>query len=350
MKLLASALSVLFVAIAAASSIIPSVGAAETQITITTDELNAKVVATPTSPGYNVEGTSVFTNLVNANNDGQLFLIRNGVFVYEKPSPEPVKAGFLLWCSDLSFTGIQNNSSSSSSPGYAGRCVLMWLGNTFADLLAAGAQVVSVSASTEDFTSTRGISAVFVEQLNVIEGQMHKNTDDVVFRCWDDGRPSMPFIGWEGHDEGDLSPNAATSALSTVGEFIWTSVEDVAKLLNTTADEFTPDTFKDVYADVWIKEHEQEAAENNPNPEAEEAIIEQVKNETNSNNGGTGGADDSTGGDGTDNLDGNAGTVDLDANNGGTATDEGDPSDTTGRKLASATTRFVSASLRIFGI
>ena len=226
----------------------------------------------------------------------------------------------------------------------------MYLGNALADILAAGAQSTGITA--EGFTSTYGISAVFVEQLNVIEGQLHGNTDDWVIRYWDDGRPSMPYIGWEGHDEGDLSPNAATSAWSSVGEFIWTSVEDVAKLLNTTADEFTPETFKQVYANVWIKEHEEEAAEKNPNPEAELAIIDQVKNETGGNNGGTGGADDSMGGDGgSGNSDGNTGTGDLDANDGGAAADDnGDPSGTTGRKLASATTRFVSAALRMFGI
>jgi hypothetical protein len=340
MNLLGYALSA-FAAIAASSNIIPSVDAA-----LTTEELSMNVAATPASQGYNGDEESVFSNLVNAYNDGQFFLILNGVFVYEKPSSEPVKASVLTWCSDLSFTGIQNNSR--SSPGYAGRCVFMRLGNYLAEILAAGAQ--STDATTEDFTSTNGISAVFVEQLNVIEGQLHKNTDDYVLRYWDDGRPSMPYNGWEGHDEGDKNPNAATSAFSQVGEFIWTSVEDVAKLFNTTADEFTPETFKQVYADVWIKEHELEAAEKNPYPEAELAIIDQVKNETGGNNGGTGGADDSMGGDGgSGNSDGNTGTGDLDANDGGAATDEGDPSGT-GRKLASATTRFVSAALRMFGI
>ena len=336
MNLLGYALSA-FAAIAASSNIIPSVDAA-----LTTEELSMNVAATPASPGDNA-----FSNLVNAYNDRQFFLIRNLVLVYEKPSSEPVKGSSLFWCSDLSFSGIQN--SSRSSPGYAGRCLEMLLGNYLADMLAVGAQ--NTGASLEDFTSTWGISAVFVEQLNVIEGQLHKNTDDYVIRYWDDGRSSMPVIGWEGHDEGDLSPNAATSAWSSVGEFIWTSVEDVAKLLNTTADEFTPETFKQVYADVWIKEHEEEAAEKNPNPDAEEAIIGQEENETNAN-GSTGGADDSMGGDGgSGNSDGNTGTGDLDANDGGAAADDnGDPSGTTGRKLASATTRFVSAALRMFGI
>ena len=224
------------IVIATTSNIIPAVGAQ-----LTTNDLNAKVAA------YNVDGKSVFANFVNAFNNGQFFLIRNVVVVYEKPSSETVKGILLHWCSDLSFTGIQNNSS-SSSPGYAGRCVFMFLGSFLADASAAGAQ--QTSASTNDFTATTGISAVFVEQLNIFQGEFQKNTDDYVFRYWDDGRPSMPLIGWEGHDEGDLSPNAATSAWSGVGEFKCTSVEDVAKLFNTTTDKLTPDTFKDVYANL----------------------------------------------------------------------------------------------------
>ena len=176
MNLLAYSLSA-FAAIAASSNIIPSVDAAA----LTTEELSMNVAATPASQGYNGDEESVFSNLVNAYNDGQFFLIWNAVLVYEAPSSEPVKGSALYWCSDLSITGIQNNSS-SSSPGYAGRCVLMRLGNFLAEILAAGAQYPDISASTKGFTDTIGISAVFVEQLNVIEGQLHRNTDDWVFR------------------------------------------------------------------------------------------------------------------------------------------------------------------------
>ena len=62
--------------------------------------------------------------------------------------------------------------------------------------------------------------------------------------------------------EGDMSPEAATSALSGVGEVIWTHVEDVATLFNKTADEFAHDTFKGIYAGVWIKSHEVLVVEN----------------------------------------------------------------------------------------
>jgi len=113
------------------------------------------------------------------------------------------------------------------------------------------------------------------------------------------------------------------------------SVEEVAQLFNTSVDEFTPDKFKQVYMDTWIKEHEKEAAENNPNPESEQEIIEEVKNETDSTTETTSPAESGTG-------------------DGGSGSDPATPieDDSAGnrRKLASVATMFVSAGLRVFGI
>ena len=180
---------------------------------------------------------------------------------------------------------------------------------------AAGAQGTNV-VSEGQFGSTLGMSAVFVEQLNVFQGQYHSNTDDYVWRYWDDGSKTAPTIGWEGHDEGDMASNAATASWSAFREITWMSVEEVAQLFNTSVDEFTPDKFNQVYMDTWIKEHEKEAAENNPNPESEQEIIDEVKGETGSTDGGTDPIDDSAG----------------------------------GRKLALVAARFASAALRVFGI
>ena len=160
--------------------------------------------------------------------------------------------------------------------GYAGRCVEMFLGLArYNELIASEAQL-TFEYSDGEFSRTTGISAVFVEQLNVFEGQSHTDTDDWVIRYWDDGRKASSSIAWEGHDEGDMSPYAATSSFSFFGEFTWMSVDEVAQLLNKSVDEFTPEIFKQVYLDTWIKNHEFEAATNNPNPEAELEIIEQV--------------------------------------------------------------------------
>ena len=106
-----------------------------------------------------------------------------------------------------------------------------------------------------------------------------------------------------------------------------------------SVDEFTPETFKQVYKDTWIKSHEKEAAKNNPNPGPELAIIEQVKNETNSADDTTAPAepDDSTAAEDDGGSD--------DANNPVVEEDSG-----SGRQLVTVAARFVSAALRVFGI
>ena len=320
-------LSTLLHVLAASAASIPFVAAQASETSaapVTTDQLYAKISSTAApAPGFNVDGTSVFTNYVNAVNDGQFFFTRDASSVYEKPGSEPIRGAGLTWCSDLTFSDFSN----SSLMGYAARCVGMSLAR-YEDTMAAGAQFVHV-LSEGKFTQTLGISAVFVEQLNIFEGQYHPNTDDFALRYFDDGRKTAPKIGWEGHDEGDMHPNAATSSWSGFGEMTWMSVEEVAQLFNTSTDEFTPDKFKQVYFDAWIKSHEKEAAENNPNPQAELEIIEEVKGEADSTGETTAPAESDTEEDsGTDPIDDSA----------------------SGRKLASVVARFVSAALRVFGI
>ncbi|KAL7527412.1 hypothetical protein ACHAWF_002168 [Thalassiosira exigua] len=50
------------------------------------------------------------------------------------------------------------------------------------------------------------LSAVYVPQINVLEGQFHKNADNFVVRFFDDGRFILPTMGWRVHDEGDNHP------------------------------------------------------------------------------------------------------------------------------------------------
>ena len=315
----------------AASVGFPFVAAAE----ITVDDLYQKISPTAAAPGFNVEGGSVFTNYADTYNNGQFFFIWHPTLLYEKPESEPARISVLNWCSDLTFSDGVNNISLM---GYAGRCVVK-LSAGYEAMAAAGAQSAYNYLAEGDFTRTQGISAVFVEQLNVFEGQFHADTDDNTWRFWDDGRKTMPYIGWEGHDEGDMHPNAGSSSWSAFGEMTWMSVDEVAQLFNTSVNEFTPETFKQVYYDTWIKDHEEEAAEKNPFPEAELAIIEQVKNETNSADGTA-----------------NAAPVEPDS----TAEEDGgsdsanpvveEDDSASGRQLASIAARFVSAALRVFGI
>ena len=114
--------STLLHVVLAASASIPFVEA-QTPTPITTDELYAKISsAAAPAPGFNGGGGSVFTNFVNAVNDGQFFYLETGSSVYEKPATEPVQLTFFHWCSDLTFSDLSN----SSLIGFAGRVVFKW--------------------------------------------------------------------------------------------------------------------------------------------------------------------------------------------------------------------------------
>ena len=315
-------ISATFLCLLAASVGTPLVAAAENNVTI--DYLYQKINPTAAAPGFNVEGGSVFTNVANTINEGQFFFIYTANNVFEKPGSDLARTSGVSWCSDLTFSDINN----SSLIGYAGRCVVRSLSLAgYNAAVASGAQV-SYDYSGGEFDVTVGVSAVFVEQQNIFQGQFHMDTDDNTYRYWDDGRKTAPYIGWEGHDEGDMSPNAATASYSMFGKMTWMSVEEVAQLFNTSVDEFTPEIFKQIYLDTWIKNHEFEAAEKNPNPLPELEIIEQVKNETNS---ATPAQPDRP----VDDVGSDPVVID----------DSG-----SGRQLMSVGARFVSAALRVFGI
>ena len=111
--------------LAASAASIPFVAAQASETSaapVTTDQLYAKISSTAApAPGYNADGTSVFTNFVDAVNDGQFFQLRTASAVTEKPGSEAVQLSFLDWCSDLTFSDFSN----SLLMGYAGRCVKM---------------------------------------------------------------------------------------------------------------------------------------------------------------------------------------------------------------------------------
>ena len=210
----------LLVAAVASSVSIPLFVTAETTPII--DELNGKISPTPPRPGYNVEGTSVFTNFARAFDEKQFFLVNAAsATLYQKPDTEPVQGTLFSWCSDLTFSDFSN----SSLVGYAGNCVAMLLayGPFF-----SGAQI-QVEYVKGEFTAAIGISAVYVEQQNIFEGQVHAPSDDDYYRYWDSGLKTMPTIGWEGYDAGDMHPNAATSSFSLFGELAWLSTEEAAQ-------------------------------------------------------------------------------------------------------------------------
>ena len=100
-------LSTLLHVVLVASASIPFV---EAQTPVTAEQLYGNLVSTTALPGYNVQGGSVFTNYVNAVNDGQFFYLETGSSVYEKPGTEPIIGTGLTWCSDLTSSDFSNSS------------------------------------------------------------------------------------------------------------------------------------------------------------------------------------------------------------------------------------------------
>ncbi len=319
--------TLLRVLVASASISFVAAQTTDTEITAITDELYAKISPNAAPPGFNVEGGSVFTNFARAFKDKQFFLLITASLLYEKPGSEPLTDVTLLyWCSQITSSDLSN----SSTIGLAARCVDRLLVG-YAEMVASGGQVIEVVLNGT-FGASMGLSAVFVEQLNVFEVQLHQSSDDYVIRFWDDGRRKAPVIAWEGHDEGDMAANAATASFSCFGDVTFISVKELAQVLNTTVDDFSSEKFNQVYTNTWIKDHEFEAAEDNPNPEPELEIIEEVENEE--DRGET------------------TSTAEPNTEDGGSGTDPAAPIDDgsagNGRKLVSATARFVSAALRVF--
>ena len=173
----------------------------------------------------NVEESSVDANFVQAYNDKQFFLKQPGVVVLENPSTDPIYFESIYWCSDLTFSDMDT----TDPMGYAGRCIINQDGK---------------------WAGTRGISAVYVPQTNIFEGVTFKDSDSYVYRFWDDGSTDMSILLWKTNDKGS-SPSE--SSWSAFGHSTWMSTEEAAAMLNMTAAELTPETFGNVYADVWAE-------------------------------------------------------------------------------------------------
>ena len=92
----------------AASVGIPFVAAAENNVTI--DDLYSKISPTAALPGFNVDGGSVFTNYADIINNGQLFWLKEVSVVQERPEADTVRVTILDWCSDLTFSNVNNRS------------------------------------------------------------------------------------------------------------------------------------------------------------------------------------------------------------------------------------------------
>ena len=99
------------------------------------------------------------------------------------------------------------------------------------------------------------VSGVMVPTLGIFEGQFHPTHDDYIFRYWDDGSSTLPVLGWEGHDEGDTSLNADTSAWSGSGTLTKITTKAAAELLGMDVADLTPATCRREYEAAWNATH-----------------------------------------------------------------------------------------------
>ena len=178
--------------------------------------------------------------------EGQGFYLREGSSLYEKPDSTPTSSTVSVqwWC-DLEFS---LDDADTNKYGYVGRAVQYYLDSAVEDVVAQGAQ----SNGKKNAVS---VSAVLVPTLGIFEGQYHATHDDWVYRYWDDGSSTLPIVGWEGHDEGDTSPNADTSAFSARGTLTKITTEEAVKYLGMDVADMTPENCSTEYEAAWNITH-----------------------------------------------------------------------------------------------
>ena len=221
--------------------------------------------AAPPVLGSNVDGGSIFTNYINARQDGQFFLRSKHLLQYETPaSPAVREVYFLAWCGLLEFSdrgGVNQTTTTTTGVGvgYTAQCVGAGLDDAISEVVAQGADAVH-PLTADQFVVPISLSAVYVPQTNVFEGQYHSVQADFVYRFWDDGRATMSSLVWEPNEEKDPEQGSVLSSFSGVVEFDWVTVEEAASILLCTTLEFTTQNFQAIYEKVWLLNAPQAAA------------------------------------------------------------------------------------------
>jgi len=222
----------------------PASSVAATEV-LSTSELDTRFTSSPNlpPPGKNLNGTSVTTNFVRAYNEKQIFLYMPiTIAQFETPASPTLRSEQIWWCADLNFSNFVNDINEPM--GNVGRCVWKFTKGGL-ETVASGVQGY-LDDPTDGFSSTLGISSVFVESKNIFEYEGHRNTENMVTRFWDDGQTTMPLIMWVTHDGVET-----TVAHQVTGKFVWLSANEAARVIGVTATSLTPERFSDVYASVW---------------------------------------------------------------------------------------------------
>ena len=68
---------------------------------------------------------------------------------------------------------------------------------------------------------------------------------------FDDGNSTLPFLGWEGHDQGDTSVHTDTCVFSLRGTLTKITTEAAAELLGMNVADMTPATCSREYGVAW---------------------------------------------------------------------------------------------------
>ena len=180
-----------------------------------------------------------FNNYNALKEDGQGFFLKKGKYQYETPNSAAFDALNVFWWCDLHFL-----DDGGGEYGYVGRMIKERNAATTEIALAQGAQMPAVILDAES------VSAIWVPSLKVFQGQYHAQTDDRVNIFVDDGTATLQMIGWEGHDEGDIHPNAETSSWSSAGTVTKISASEASEYFDLDASEMTPEKCMEVYKDV----------------------------------------------------------------------------------------------------
>ena len=98
--------------------------------------------------------------------------------------------------------------------------------------------------NTPPLQEPRSVSAVYVDQLNIFDTQLHFDDAVIYFQIWDDGQNTSQALGWSADLKGYKSFSATVM-------YKWLTEEEAAVELNTTVDMLTPEKFDEMYEKVW---------------------------------------------------------------------------------------------------
>ena len=209
---------------------------------------SASVVVAQPQEDTTDSSSLLMTNYNALRDEGQGFYLIPSSFLFETPGSELVSTVSFLWWCDLEFPSddIDDNTDTTN---YVGRAVEYFLGSALEDYVAQGGQSFPAQKSA------LSVSAVMVPTLGIFEGQIHATYDDWSCRYWDDGHSTLQSLCWKGDDEGDMSPNADTGALSSSGAFTKITAEAAAELLGMDVAVMTPATCSMEYEAAWNLAH-----------------------------------------------------------------------------------------------